>query len=86
MKDGAPVRTGQSGQVGDPSDTDQMSEGGPSLHHHHHGGGGNTKQPIFAVDNVEQLPVFINHIGGLADNGGILENGAGGIIVPQHLH
>ena len=53
LKDGAPVRTGQSGQVGDPSDTDQMSEGGPSLHHHHHGGGGNTKQPIFAVDNVE---------------------------------
>ena len=52
LKDGAPLRTGQSGQAGDPSDTDQMSEG-PSLQ---------SKQPMFAIDNVEQLPVFINQM------------------------
>ena len=46
------MRTGQSGQAGDPSDTDQMSEG-PSLQ---------SKQPMFAIDNVEQLPVFINQM------------------------
>lgn len=81
------MRTGQIGQVGDPSDTDQMSEG-PSLHH------GNSKQPIFAVDNVEQLPVFINNVnahGAAGFDGAGFENtssnvGAGMIIVPQQLH